>query len=133
MPTVKHIRKVRPNILANWLEAETSELDYRHFPTERGTFLMRKARVQRDKRGVVGVVTIEGREVVPVGRQARELAIKTPVWLPFVCIRLELCPLDDLRTEITTTVKDEPAIAAYSMELLAGIEERWPAETQTEI
>ncbi len=128
MPVLKHVRKVSANILANWLEAETSALNYRRFPTERGIFLMRKARVQRDKRGRAEVITIEGREVLPVGRQAKELATTTTLWLPFVCIRFDLSPLGDARTEITTNFKDELPIAAYCEELFASIEQRWPAE-----
>ncbi len=128
MTQVTHIRRVTPAHFANWLVKRTANIYAERFPTERGRISMQPARTHhRGNWNIPTEVVIEGCYIYP-HETDRNAEVATRF---FDCIRFELTPLDETRTEITTVCNESTPILAYCDELIVEMELRWQAEVQS--
>jgi hypothetical protein len=124
MTTESRIRKVEPLRLVIFLEEKTAMLPHRKFLTNRGRYCLQRAR---------GV----GPYFMPTGARVSALWVRSDAKDPRAeqvlhlgdVIQFDWMPLDEERLEVSARCDGSPAAQTVLGELLAGIEERWPAET----
>jgi hypothetical protein len=122
MTKVTHIRKVKPDLFADWLERNHHSGNY---PYLRGQVWLGPA-ARYPALGNPSRVVLAGVYSYDTEREGRLVCHSSPFSTEY--IRFELIPLDDIRTEITTTYEDIPSIAEYCQGLLAKMEQRWHDE-----